>query len=592
MQRLFTIFFTLIFFQSYSQENRVFDIKSYYLLNLENERSSAIFLEKDSTLVHINLASNNEYSVILSSFSINRNENKNIKFESEYQSGKLFALNDSLFVSINKNKIRLWNSDLNLKWVKQFSKQVGLGSRLTDSTFFVSDYFGNNFYYDEKNYFILNHKGEIITTKIGGSLNNIGISNERVFSFKTFNANGVPKFRINVYNHLLESVIAYEGNTELNFLGDCNIYSLNNRNKYVISISNEYDQMFYLLNLNNNSLTLTKIKGYLHDKILGVYQLNDSTLLGYGSTQSLGKGNSGYLSPGYEDLFVFTCDTNIQKLNFISLGLINDYYNDFNLSPFIIPHQGKLVASFFKYTNSYFNPSKFQVNYYNLDSLYSCDAIYSGDSIFKINRNVIPFTTSIPDSLSILLDSIKNLSLDSISIITSFEDSVCNIDCDFNVFVTANANDSYNKNKTYIEVEVAGRKPPYNIIWHDGDTNWIRSDKFTSYCNFKVSDSAGCKRSFEYYFDRTIGVKEVTEKIEFTVYPNPTHGILNFSTSTIQKVNSLQIFDLFGRMVYKLKNVELFEGYSIDLSHLQNGVYFVVSQTENNQFTNRIIISQ
>ena len=133
---------------------------------------------------------------------------------------------------------------------------------------------------------------------------------------------------------------------------------------------------------------------------------------------------------------------------------------------------------------------------------------------------------------------------------------------------------------------------PYKISWNDGDTTWIRENQFKSHSSFDVSDSAGCKRSFEYYFDRTIGVKEVTEKIEFTLYPNPTHGILNFSTSTIQKVNSLQIFDLFGRMVYELKNVELFEGYSIDLSHLQNGVYFVVSQTENNQFTNRIIISK
>ena len=60
-----------------------------------------------------------------------------------------------------------------------------------------------------------------------------------------------------------------------------------------------------------------------------------------------------------------------------------------------------------------------------------------------------------------------------------------------------------------------------------------------------------------------------------SVYPNPTADLLNIKTS--ESISSIIVFDINGRQVNNLK----YDGNSINMSTLENGIYFVAIKTTN-----------
>ncbi|MXN91448.1 T9SS type A sorting domain-containing protein [Flavobacterium sp. Sd200] len=72
---------------------------------------------------------------------------------------------------------------------------------------------------------------------------------------------------------------------------------------------------------------------------------------------------------------------------------------------------------------------------------------------------------------------------------------------------------------------------------------------------------------------------------QFTAYPNPTKGILNFSTAETVDVT---IVDVTGKTVYTAKGIN--DGDSINLSSLQKGMYIAQIKGVTSQKTEKIII--
>lgn len=68
-----------------------------------------------------------------------------------------------------------------------------------------------------------------------------------------------------------------------------------------------------------------------------------------------------------------------------------------------------------------------------------------------------------------------------------------------------------------------------------------------------------------------------------SVYPNPTMGLLNINTSV--SISSITVFDINGRQV----NSMMFSDKSIDLSGLEDGIYFLAIETAKSQYTIRVI---
>jgi hypothetical protein len=86
---------------------------------------------------------------------------------------------------------------------------------------------------------------------------------------------------------------------------------------------------------------------------------------------------------------------------------------------------------------------------------------------------------------------------------------------------------------------------------------------------------------FGTYLDVT-GVELIGDD-SFTIFPNPTDGLLNLSSK--DQIKQIRIFDIHGRIVKQDINIER----QIDVSNLDAGLYFVQATINNRLVSNRFI---
>lgn len=88
------------------------------------------------------------------------------------------------------------------------------------------------------------------------------------------------------------------------------------------------------------------------------------------------------------------------------------------------------------------------------------------------------------------------------------------------------------------------------------------------------ADNNNVIRSVEYYFMQGfLGTEIINESESFTLYPNPSEGLLMVELNTIStSVNSFVLTDSFGKIVKEISLDQLQN--SIDCSSLKSGIYF------------------
>lgn len=74
------------------------------------------------------------------------------------------------------------------------------------------------------------------------------------------------------------------------------------------------------------------------------------------------------------------------------------------------------------------------------------------------------------------------------------------------------------------------------------------------------------------------------------IYPNPTTGLFTVQISQFEGVADLEIVDINGRVVYTQKNVDFSTEKSINLAHVQSGIYIVKIKAENTSLVKKLII--
>lgn len=77
--------------------------------------------------------------------------------------------------------------------------------------------------------------------------------------------------------------------------------------------------------------------------------------------------------------------------------------------------------------------------------------------------------------------------------------------------------------------------------------------------------------------------------IDFTVYPNPSNGVLNIQLTNLASDYSVEVYDAMGREVDFTKNDNA-NIKSIDLKNVAKGIYYVTIASENKQTTKKIIV--
>ena len=141
------------------------------------------------------------------------------------------------------------------------------------------------------------------------------------------------------------------------------------------------------------------------------------------------------------------------------------------------------------------------------------------------------------------------------------------------------------KAKGIISLFVSGGNPPYSYNWGDTiyDKNRIELKGDSTYV-VEVTDTNGCKKNTPIYVGSTLGL-EFSNIPVLHLYPNPVSDILYIDTQ--EEIQKAAVVDLSGKSCIQ---VDLARGlnqlYSMDLSQLEKGVYFLVIQKNglNNQF--------
>ncbi|WP_282043090.1 VPS10 domain-containing protein [Winogradskyella flava] len=76
---------------------------------------------------------------------------------------------------------------------------------------------------------------------------------------------------------------------------------------------------------------------------------------------------------------------------------------------------------------------------------------------------------------------------------------------------------------------------------------------------------------------------------DFSMYPNPAANEVNLKWNTIEDV-SVRMYDAQGKIIFYGKNINLFNGYKVDVSSFDTGIYFVKLNSSKGEITKKLIL--
>ncbi len=89
----------------------------------------------------------------------------------------------------------------------------------------------------------------------------------------------------------------------------------------------------------------------------------------------------------------------------------------------------------------------------------------------------------------------------------------------------------------------------------------------------------------------TLSVDHFDNNNNINVYPNPSTGLINIRINSFIGKATVEVVDLNGRIVYSLNNTEFNNEKTIDLNHLQAGVYVLKINGDDINYTKKIILN-
>ena len=99
-----------------------------------------------------------------------------------------------------------------------------------------------------------------------------------------------------------------------------------------------------------------------------------------------------------------------------------------------------------------------------------------------------------------------------------------------------------------------------------------------------------CMDCFYYEYEKenvTTDVIVLNNENNLFVYPNPVTGKLSVSSNSI--ITGLEIIDLTGKIVFSRKYISGSRKITVDISHINKGIYFIKSFSYNKSYTGRIL---
>jgi hypothetical protein len=186
---------------------------------------------------------------------------------------------------------------------------------------------------------------------------------------------------------------------------------------------------------------------------------------------------------------------------------------------------------------------------YDTLALETCDSLVSPSGLYTWNKTGTYFDTVLT---TLGCDSFLTVEIDVVI---------------FNLSITSNW-DTLKGHDTSAQYQWLDCDQNNQLI--PGETNYYFVPHTTG--NYAAALSKGSCNDTSNCFNLQVGsIDPLLHKNRITVYPNPTEGSLTIVIPEPQEI-SLSLFDFVGKEVHKQ---DVFERVNLDISHLQNGVYFL-----------------
>jgi len=93
----------------------------------------------------------------------------------------------------------------------------------------------------------------------------------------------------------------------------------------------------------------------------------------------------------------------------------------------------------------------------------------------------------------------------------------------------------------------------------------------------------------DFIIDGTLGIEDI-ENENFTIYPNPSKGIINLVFKEPTNTLHFNVFDVTGKIVYSKETSQFSNKHELNLTQLSSGIYFLEVENDSKRITKKLII--
>jgi len=245
------------------------------------------------------------------------------------------------------------------------------------------------------------------------------------------------------------------------------------------------------------------------------------------------------------------------------------------------------------------------------NKLFTNNQFYTNiDTVLPINSNT--HLAAIMETLRHRLPYLDTLSIINYSppIITNLQQSITSPIAGENVYITANVtntdtvflmtttsihNSGFTKTQMYdngLNGDVLANDNIYTaIVPHNNSLDhvkyYIRAQNNNS---IKLDPQKAEYFFYHYVVDYHLSSINTNNKIEINLYPNPTKDKLSFQSNKLLKSASVTIYDIKGKTI-QTKQINNMSKFHLNVSDLDNGMYFVLIQENNQSIIKKMIIN-
>ncbi len=142
-------------------------------------------------------------------------------------------------------------------------------------------------------------------------------------------------------------------------------------------------------------------------------------------------------------------------------------------------------------------------------------------------------------------------------------------------------------NNGAIDVSVNGGTPGYTYSWNNSATTEDLTNLAPGTYTVTVTDLYGCTTVQQFTVLSVVGLNDESMEMGLTIFPNPTSGTFSVNLSNSYERIDLEIYDLFGKKIVDMKQVE--PNITLNLFESE-GVYLVKVISGNNYGITKMIL--